>query len=192
MRRLFLVPVNVAALLVFLALAGGCAYPGTPAERAQTSAAVARQLAALHPVVDPAEAALLADTATEQAAQLSRDYRPARPAWFNNMLINAGLRKRGLCYHWANELFLRLHPLAPRTLEFHLGVAGRDTPKEHNAVVVTARGRPFTEGLVLDAWRHGGRLHAVPVTHDLRYPWQPLPRAAMRPDLRELFDASTP
>jgi hypothetical protein len=190
MRRVFQSPVKSAALLVFLALAGGCAHPGTPAERAGTSAAVTRQLAALHPQVDPAEAARVARTATEEAAALAAEYRPARPAWFNNILVNAGLRERGLCYHWANELFLRLHPLAPRTLEFHLGVAGRDTSREHNAVVVTARGRPFREGLVLDAWRHGGCLHAVPVTNDTRYPWQPLPRTAMRPDLRELLDAS--
>jgi hypothetical protein len=192
MRRLFLWPVNFAAPLAFLALAGGCAHPGTPAERAQTSAAVTRQLAALHPVVDPAEAAQVAQTATKEAAALAAEYRPARPAWFNNILVNAGLRERGLCYHWANELFLRLHPLAPRTLEFHLGVAGRDTSKEHNAVIVTARGQPFREGLVLDAWRHGGRLHAVHATNDTRYPWQPLPRSAMRPDLRELLDASKP
>jgi hypothetical protein len=42
---------------------------------------------------------------------------------------------------------------------------------EHNSVVVTAKGQPFQQGLVLDAWRHSGRLHWTPVIAD-RYPWE--------------------
>lgn len=167
----------------------GCAHHPTLAERAETSTTLARQLAALHPVVDSAEATQVAQQAVEQTAALTAEFRPVRPAWFNNMLVNAGLRERGLCYHWANELFRRLHPVQPRTLDLHLGVAHLDTRHEHNAVVVTARGQPFNEGLVLDPWRHSGRLHFVHATNDARYHWLPLPRSAMRPDLRELLDA---
>lgn len=194
MRRLLPPPGRLVALLapalaVWLA---GCAHPGSPARRAASSAALAGRLAALDAGVDPGEAARLAEIATEYAAALAREFRPARPAWFNNILVNSGLRERGLCYHWANELFARLRPLGWRTLEVHLAVAHLDTAREHNAVVVTARGRPWSEGLVLDAWRRGGRLHVVQVAGDARHPWTPLPRSAMRPELRALADAPLP
>ena len=86
------------------------------------------------------------------------------------MLVNAGLRPRGLCYHWANDLGERLATVPIQTLEIHYVVARRATPREHNAIVITRRGAPFTEGLVLDAWRRSGELTWVPVTSD-HYPW---------------------
>jgi len=180
--------VPIAALLVLLVVSGGCASPGSPGQQAERSTLLAQELTGLDASVDAGEANRLAAAAVEQAALLSREFRPARPAWFNNVLVNAGLRRRGLCYHWANELFVRLHKTESRTLELHLAVANLDTPREHNSVVVTARGQPFENGVVLDGWRYGGRLYFAHIDQDTRYAWRPLPRFAMRPDIRELVD----
>ena len=72
--------------------------------------------------------------------------------------MNLGVRKRGLCFQWADDLTLKLQSLRLRTLQLHRGVARLDTRREHSSVVLTAPGQPFDKGVVLDAWRHSGRL----------------------------------
>ena len=117
---------------------------------------------------------------------LAREYAVVRPAWLHNNLVNLGLRDRGLCYHWANDLFARLQTLDLQSLELQLAVANMDRRREHNAIVVTARGRPLSEGIVLDAWRRSGRLWWGYATTD-KYHWQPLPRDRVAPELEQFF-----
>jgi hypothetical protein len=50
-------------------------------------------------------------------------------------------------------------------------VAKRGTRREHSCVVLTATGQNFTNGIALDAWRDGGKLHWSPVLQD-KYAWQ--------------------
>ncbi len=144
------------------------------------------KLQQLDNAVDADEAARLAESAVKQSAVLAREYRAVRPAWLHNFLVNGGLRERGLCYDWTNDLFARLHQLDLRSLDLHLAVARMDTPHEHNAIVVTARGQPFVEGVVLDAWRHSGRLWFGSVATD-KYPWQSLPRDRVPPELEKFL-----
>jgi hypothetical protein len=124
--------------------------------------------------IDPVDAALIAKSAVEESLELSEKYEAVRPPWLHNVMVNYGFRERGLCFHWTNDLFLKLHALEARSMELHLAVARMDTRKEHNAIVVTARGEPFETGIVLDAWRKSGKLHFGPVVGD-KYPWMPLP-----------------
>jgi len=138
--------------------------------------------------VDPDEAARLAETAVRHSAALARDYRAVRPAWLHNFLVNRGWRDRGLCYDWANDLFVRLHELGLVSLEIHLAVARMDTRHEHNALIVTANGQPLLEGEVLDAWRHSGRLWFGSASTD-KYPWRTLPPERLAPELRSLVQA---
>ncbi len=44
--------------------------------------------------------------------------------------------------------------------------------RENNAIVVTAKGKPFQSGIVLDCWRHSGRVHWSSVTGDHFFPWK--------------------
>jgi hypothetical protein len=174
------------ACALALALAG-CAHPGgrggtalRPASAAARGAAASdaasiqllgEALAALDSSVAAIEAHRVAAGAHEQARQLAREYRVARPALFHNLLVNVGLKKRGLCFHWAEDLSARLQGMNLVTLEVHWAIARAGTAREHNALVVTARAQPFERGVVLDAWRHSGRLHWGRVAAD-RYPWQ--------------------
>ena len=128
------------------------------------------ELAALDPSVSAPEARRVASGAHEEARQLARDYRVARPALFHNFLVNTGLKQRGLCYHWAEDLLARLQAMNLVSLEVRWAIARAGTAREHNALVVTARAQPFERGVVLDAWRHSGRLHWGRVAAD-RYPW---------------------
>jgi hypothetical protein len=124
----------------------------------------------LSPAVAPAEATLAAETAYSYSAELAKEYRVVRPAILHNVLVNLGVRKRGLCFQWADDLSAKLESLHLRTLRVRRGVARLETRREHSAVVLTAPGQAFDQGIVLDAWRHSGRLCWRPVNED-KYPW---------------------
>ena len=176
---------RLIALLLALFLAG-CASIGEQAQAGKLSA----DLQALSPTVNANEAARLARTALEKSAELAREYRPFFAGWLNNNLVNSGVRSRGLCWHWRDDLFPHLHALQLHSLDLHLASARRGTWREHNAIVVTAKGQRFSEGIVLDPWRRGGVLVWQKVAKD-RNPWLPLPLALTPDSLRPLFSRVT-
>lgn len=130
-------------------------------------------LAALSNRTDRSEAARLATSAHNIALELANEYRIGAPPLLHNLLIHLHIKKRGLCGHWTHDLLARLDKLHLKTLELHWGVAGQNTWREHNCVVVTANHQPFYRGVILDGWRHGGRLYWCKVSAD-HYPWREL------------------
>jgi len=120
--------------------------------------ALADQLAALSPRVDQKEARLLAECAYATVSQLRRQYHMFGTPIFNNFLVYHGVRKRGYCYQWTEDLLIALDALKLKTLELHWGEAYAGTWRENNCVVVTAKGQPFDHGMILEAWRHFGHL----------------------------------
>lgn len=174
-----------------LLLAESAALEAAPSNRAQPDVMALRdQLAALSPKVRRAEAERVAVCAFETSRALAREYGMAGPANFHNFLVNTGLKKRGLCHHWTRDLMQRLAALKLGTLDLHWGAARAGTLREHNALVVTAKGAPFATGLVLDGWRRSGRLYLGAVASD-RYPWREdlsecLCRRGKRNDVRTL------
>lgn len=179
----------LSSLLVLLL--ASCVNPGTPAERQGQVRRLSHDLRQLSPTVSAREADRMAFTAIEESAKMCEDFKPLCLPWMNNMLVNNGLRKRGLCYEWRDDLFPHLFRLKSKTLELHLTSARRGTPREHNGIVVTAKGQPFEQGLILDPWRSGGRLWWGRFDQDKRHPWKPLPweltpmvlRPLLMPDL---------
>ena len=61
------------------------------------------------------------------------------------------------------------------SLELHWGIANYESPfrLEHSSVIVSARGQPLEQGLVLDPWRYSGQLHWAPASGDPGYRWRP-------------------
>jgi hypothetical protein len=84
-------------------------------------------------------------------------------------LYNVGMRKRGWCGHWAQDIGAELKKLEPKTLVLHWGEAYPNTTSENNALVVTARNQPFKDGIIIDGWRRAGRLFWCPVIKDYEY-----------------------
>ena len=179
--------------LCLLIVVTGCAkanvyYPGNGSFNATTSgiqadAQIYRQkvkqleqvLLALSAAVDKTEAMLLAETAVRESAVLAEEYQLVRPAVAHNLLVALGIKDRGLCYHWTQDLMKRLQALDLKSLQLHWGVAYRGSElREHNCVVVTAKGQRFFKGIVLDPWRNSGNLYWARVTKD-SYPWKVLP-----------------
>jgi hypothetical protein len=154
-------------LLLLLLLIGCASHPVV--ERSQAD--LIEQLCALDHSVDMREAEAAAETACSRSRQLAEEYRVVGSPLFHNLLINVGLRKRGLCYQWADDLTAALETLDMRTLELHRGIAHLGSLREHSSVVVTAPGQPFKEGILLDAWRYSGNLYWGPVASD-KYPWK--------------------
>ena len=164
-----------------------CVNLGTAEERRVQARQLSLELQQLSPTVQAVEADKLALTAIEESAKLSDDFNPLCFPWMNNGLVNTGLRKRGLCYQWRDDLFPHLHRLNLQTLTLHLTSSRRATMREHNAIVVTAKGQRFEDGLVIDPWRKGGRLWWGRLSEDKGHPWKPLPRDLTPVVLRPLL-----
>ena len=122
--------------------------------------------------VNPDEARRVAATAYNTGRQLADEWQMSSSGNMQSFLINTGSRKYGYCYHFANELLLRLHALRLRTLELHWAEADPGTDVEHNVIAVTAKGQPFEQGILLDNWRKAGQLLWGPVTGDPTHQWQ--------------------
>jgi hypothetical protein len=128
-----------------------------------------KALIALSPDVDPREAELLSATAHTMSRQLAREYGVTLFPGFQNFLVNVGAREKGFCAHYTRDIGTRLKEFRFKTLVLHWGAAYAKLNDENNALVVTARGQPFQDGIVLDAWRRAGRLWWSPVKKDYDY-----------------------
>jgi hypothetical protein len=129
-------------------------------------------IVALSPEVDPVEAELVSVTAHTTSRRLAREYRVVGPPAFHNFLIHIGARERGLCFDWARDIGAGLKALKLKTLVLHWGAAYAGTLLENNCVVITARYQSFRDGIVIDGWRHGGRLCWRPVHKDWQNLWR--------------------
>ena len=118
------------------------------------------------------EARRVAECAYNTGRDLKREWKVVWPPGLQNFLVNTGARKGGLCFQFATELLIRLDRLKLETLELHWAESFIRTLSEHNVIVVTAKGQPFEQGILLDNWRYGGRLVWGPVTKDPHYEWK--------------------
>jgi len=130
---------------------------------------LAKALTALAAEVDPAEAQALSGTAHTKARSLKKEYRVVLNPEFTVFLYNIGMRKRGWCGHWAQDIGAELKELKLKTLVLHWGEAYPNTTSENNALVVTAQNQRFEDGIILDGWRRAGRLFWCQVKKDDEY-----------------------
>lgn len=168
----------IFALAAPLALAG-YASPAQGAPRGElvlaSSAedpALTAQLRALSPTVNPEEARRVAYISYTTGLELARKWEMGSSPTMHSFLINIGVKKGGYCYQFATELLLRLDAQKLKTLELHWGESDAGTDTEHNVIVVTARGQPFAQGIMLDNWRRSGRLLWGPLDGDRDHAWQ--------------------
>jgi hypothetical protein len=129
------------------------------------------RLVGLSPNVDPEEARRVVSVTYTTGRELARKWKMGFSPTFHSFLINAGIRKAGYCHHFATELMLRLDALNLKTLEQHWGESDAGTQTEHNLIVITAKGQPFEQGIMLDNWRRSGRLLWGPLHGDPDHKW---------------------
>lgn len=149
--------------------------PDVPAFREHLTS-LQNDLAALNSQLNIVEAGRVAQTAMYYSSYLAEEYELVRPAALHNVLVRIGLKDRGLCHHWTTDLMKQLELLKLKSYQLYWGVAHRGSElREHNSVVVAARGQRFEEGIVLDPWRNSGELFWTLVKND-HYPWRERPR----------------
>src|SRR3954468_2245484 len=161
-RRIF--TFSLLPVLAGLLLAGGAFAADEASIKSLTGA-----LTGLSRDIDPREAELLSVTVHTMARDLAREYGVKGDPAFHNFLINTGRRQRGYCAHYVRDIGSHLREMNFKTLVLHWGAAYAKTSDESNVLVITARNQPFREGILLDAWRHGGRLFWSPVEKDREY-----------------------
>jgi len=133
--------------------------------------ALRNDLADLNRQANMQEARQVAETAITYSSDLAEKYNLVRPAILHNVFVRIGLKDRGLCYHWTEDLMKQLQLLDLKTYQLYWGVAYRGSElREHNSVVITARGEAFEKGMILDPWRNSGDLYWALIQTDT-YPW---------------------
>lgn len=131
-----------------------------------------QELISLSPSISPQEAALVAYEAHTYSMILANKYNLTYPPLYHNMLVNAKKRDRGLCYQWAHDLTAHLRSKNLKSFDLHWAVAfRRNYWREHNTLVISAKGKKIPDGIVLDPWRDSGRLFWKRVPADKKYPW---------------------
>lgn len=161
--------------LLALVLAGCATHgpDGPPMAGRAEIVELERALLALGPDVDPEEAARAAEIAYTYTHQLAREYEITDPPLVHNTKVNLGIKPRGLCWHWAEDMERRLMAEAFETLDIHRAIANADNPFriDHSTAIVSRRGDAFDEGIVIDPWREGGVLFWSPLLEDTDYRW---------------------
>jgi len=143
-------------------------------------ASLRRRIAALSPSVSPDDARRVVYTAYMTGVELRRQWRVVWLPGIQNLLVNIGARKGGLCFQWATELIVRLDAVKPQSRKLHCAESYVNTGAEHNVIVVTARGQPFEQGVLLDNWRYSGQLVWTQVAMDPEYHWKENKSEAVR------------
>jgi hypothetical protein len=173
-------PRRLHSHLIIFALAAAASAPSAMARRPNhlvlaTSAedpVLRARISGLSPTVNPEEARRVASIAYTTGRELAVKWDMVSSPTMQSFLINIGARKGGYCYQFAEQLLWRLEAQNLKTLEFHWGESDAGTDTEHNVIVVTARGQPFAQGLMLDNWRHSGHLLWGPLEGDPDHTWQ--------------------
>lgn len=162
---------------MLVAALAGCG--GGPEKRAVPGsleiAELRQEILALGPGIDPEEAGRAARIAFEHTRELAIAYQITDPPLVHNTKVNMGLKPRGLCWHWAEDMENRLRAENFRTLDLHRAIANSDNPFriDHSTAIISRKGDNMYAGIVVDPWRLGGVLTFVPVLEDTDYKWQP-------------------
>ncbi len=125
----------------------------------------------LSTTIDTTEAKKVATIATLYPLELANEYQLVSPPLFHNTLINMNLKKRGFCYHFAQDISQELKKLKLKTIELRWATHKKQNYWEHNAIVLTAKQQSFKKGVLLDAWRNSGVLYWDYVQNDTAYNW---------------------
>ena len=130
-----------------------------------------RAIINLGPNIDPNEAAWVAREAVLYPKYLANQYRLMWPPNYQNVLVNTGKRKNGLCYQWARDMTAHIGKRHYNTLTMQRAVANQGGMYEHNVLTVAALGKGVEDAIILDPWRHNSILYWIKTKDDPNYQW---------------------
>lgn len=157
-------------LLIFLFI--GCSDPVTPTTQTEVNK-LTTLFRTLELTITQDEALKLSQDIFWKTENLRKEFnRTSSPLW-HNFLVNTGLRKKGLCYHWSDALYAYLSAKDYSSFEFHLmGSNIGEYWSEHNVLMVVGKEGMMQEGIIIDPWRDAKKLYFSKVTDDTDYVWK--------------------
>ena len=151
----------------------GCSVKSITLEERQIKIiALKNMLLHLGSNVDSNEAEDLARSSINYSFVLAQKYHALSSPWLQNTLVNIGLKERGLCHEWAEDLLAFLRHKHYKLFSFHAIGANIGDLNEHNALSVSLKGQGITNSIVLDAWRNAGNLYFSKIERDKKYQWK--------------------
>ena len=160
-------------LFLILGLLTGCSVKVlTPQKRTENIQHLSQMLLNTSNLIDKGEALDLAKSSVEYAEILAKKYELVSPPLLQNTLVNIGIKERGLCYEWSNDLLAYLLDKEYRSFQFHHVGSNIGSYFEHNALAVSAKGLGVEQSIVLDAWRDSGKLYFIEINRDKKYDWK--------------------
>jgi len=129
------------------------------------------KLQSLSTSVNPREAQDMSVFALNYTKVLANKYEVILSPNFHNFLINIGLKSRGLCYNYADDLSLALKQRAYQSFRLYRVIHKKGTIREHSAVLVRAKDRD-DKAVILDGWRNSGILYFSYLKDDSNYNWK--------------------
>ena len=126
----------------------------------------------IYPNINKSEAKSLAYEAINHSKHLAKKYETVSPALLQNTLINLGIKERGLCFHYANDLLTFLEKKDYKSFKFVKVVANRGEYFEHTAFILTDDHIDFKNSIIFDAWRDSGNLFFSKIKNDKKYKWE--------------------
>lgn len=122
-----------------------------------------------------AEATHLAFMLVDEVHRLKKKYKSFFIPILHNAMIDAGIRDRGACKHWAEDLLKFLRPIERKYFSVTWGEANAEKMNEHNIAVVMPVMGTFDDGVMVDPWRTSGKPFWLRVTKDDHYKWSQWP-----------------
>ncbi|MFS4581929.1 hypothetical protein [Phaeobacter sp. C3_T13_0] len=176
----------VSVMLLAITLIAACS-PGTTNGQNEVNR-LQQAIQALGPDVDPFEAERAARLAYHHATALAEQYQVSTSPILHNTLVNSGVRQRGLCYHYAEDMQARLRQENFQSLGILRAIAEprNNFRIEHSSAVIVPKGADIYSGIVLDPWRHGGNLFWSATSKDPRYDWEPRMTVLRRKNTRRI------
>jgi len=163
-------------ILLLLFIFGGCSLtalpPSSPKIITTKIDKLSNMIIDLNTTIDRYEAKDIASRAVRYSKYLAKKYRVVSPPLWHNTLVNLGIRKRGLCYQWAEDLLSYLLEKKYQTIKFYTVGSSVGSYFEHNALAISAKGSTLKRAILLDAWRDSGNLYFIEIDKDKRYKWK--------------------
>jgi len=158
--------------LVFMTfLFTACAVVPTPTPQSKV-VRLAINLQSLDQNITIAESMRLSREIFTKTEALTKEFELTSPPLWHNFLVNVGVRKKGLCFHWSDALYNHFKKQNYPKFSFHLvgaNIGGYFT--EHNALVVLSKDGKIEDGILIDPWRDSGNLFFKKVKEDEKYHW---------------------
>ncbi len=115
---------NIFRSFILTIIITACSHVETPKkEEAYDVDGLKQDIKKLSEEVLLADASLVSRALIKKSIELTKEYDMTSPPRYHNLLVHMGLRDRGLCCHWVEDLLSKLDELPTSSLKYDWLVA---------------------------------------------------------------------